>query len=116
MHLAESNSMDKRYKDGEIDIGLKTFAKDVICVIVDEVHMAKADVLRKLLTGPFATIPIRWGLTGTIPKEEWAYTSLVISLGSIVNRLKASELQDQGVLANLRHLICLLHYQMMLLN
>ena len=54
--------MDKRFKDGEIDIGLKTFVKGVVCLIVDEVHMAKADVLRKLLTGPFATIPIRWCL------------------------------------------------------
>jgi len=94
------NSMDKRYKDSEIDVGLKTFTKDVVCLIVDEVHMAKADVLRKLLTGPFATIPIRWGLTGTIPKEDWQYVSLKASLGNVINRLSASELQEQEVLAN----------------
>ena len=29
------NSMDKRYKDGEIDAGLKTFAKGVVCIMVD---------------------------------------------------------------------------------
>ena len=28
--------------------------------IIDEVHMAKADVLKRLLTGPFAKVPIRW--------------------------------------------------------
>jgi superfamily II DNA or RNA helicase len=94
------NSMDKRFKDGEIDISIKTFAKDVVCIMVDEVHMAKADVLRKLLTGPFATIPIRWGLTGTIPKEEWQYASLKVSLGDVINRLSASDLQEQEVLAN----------------
>ena len=94
------NSMDKRFKDGEIDIGLKTFAKGVVCLMVDEVHMAKADVLRKLLTGPFATIPIRWGLTGTIPKEDWQYASLKVSLGNVINRLSASDLQEQEVLAN----------------
>jgi superfamily II DNA or RNA helicase len=94
------NSMDKRFKDGEIDTGLKTFANGVICLMVDEVHMAKADVLRKLLTGPFATIPIRWGLTGTIPKEEWQYASLKVSLGDVINRLSASDLQEQEVLAN----------------
>jgi len=94
------NSMDKRYKDGEIDMGLKTFAKGVVCLMVDEVHMAKADVLRKLLTGPFATIPIRWGLTGTIPKEDWQYASLKVALGNVINRLSASDLQEQEVLAN----------------
>ncbi len=94
------NSMDKRYKDGEIDIGLKTFAKGVICLMVDEVHMAKADVLRKLLTGPFASIPIRWGLTGTIPQEEHQFASLKASLGNVINKLSASELQEQKVLAN----------------
>ena len=94
------NSMDKRYKDGEIDVGLKTFAKGVVCIMVDEVHMAKADVLRKLLTGPFASIPIRWGLTGTIPQEEHQYASLKASLGNVINRLSASDLQEQEVLAN----------------
>ena len=94
------NSMDKRFKDGEIDVGLKTFVKGVVCLIVDEVHMAKADVLRKLLTGPFATIPIRWGLTGTIPQEDWQYASLKVSLGNVINRLSASDLQEQEVLAN----------------
>ena len=39
--------------------------------MVDEVHMAKADVLKTLLTGSFAHAPMRWGLTGTIPKEEY---------------------------------------------
>tara|TARA_B000000565_G_scaffold130877_1_gene98761 strand:- start:17 stop:835 length:819 start_codon:yes stop_codon:yes gene_type:complete len=92
--------MDKRYKDGEIDVGLKTFAKGVVCIMVDEVHMAKADVLRKLLTGPFASIPIRWGLTGTIPQEEHQYASLKASLGNVINRLSASDLQEQEVLAN----------------
>ena len=68
--------------------------------MVDEVHMAKADVLKQLLTGPFAEIPIRWGLTGTIPKEEYEQASLVASLGAVINKLSASELQNKGVLAN----------------
>ena len=94
------NSMDKRYKDGEIDVGLKTFAKGVVRIMVDEVHMAKAHILRKLLTGPFASIPIRWGLTGTIPQEEHQYASLKASLGNVIIRLSASDLQEQEVLAN----------------
>jgi len=68
--------------------------------MVDEVHQAKADVLKKLLTGPFANVPIRWGLTGTIPKEDHERIALEASLGTVVNSLGASELQDKGVLAN----------------
>ena len=47
-----------------------------------------------------AHVPIRWGLTGTIPKEEYERMSLLCSIGSIEGKLSASELQDQGVLAN----------------
>ena len=71
-----------------------------MCVIVDEVHQAKADVLKTLLTGVFAHIPIRWGLTGTIPKEDYEFASLKSSLGDVINRISASELQDQGILSN----------------
>jgi superfamily II DNA or RNA helicase len=76
------------------------FLEDVVCVMVDEVHMAKADALKTLLTGVMAHIPIRWGLTGTIPKEMYEFMSLKCSLGEVIGRLSASELQDQGVLAN----------------
>jgi superfamily II DNA or RNA helicase len=49
----------------------------------------------------FANVPIRWGLTGTIPKEEHEYAGVVSTLGSVINQLSASDLQEQGVLANL---------------
>lgn len=75
------------------------FFDGVVCVIVDEVHMAKADVLKTMLTGVFADIPIRWGLTGTIPKAEMDRVSLLVSLGPVIGKLSASELQDRGVLA-----------------
>ena len=80
-------------------ITFETFIEDVVAVIVDEVHMAKADVLKDLLTNQMAHVPIRWGLTGTIPKEEFAFTALKVSIGDVINRLSASELQDKGVLA-----------------
>jgi superfamily II DNA or RNA helicase len=44
-------------------------------------------------------IPIRWGLTGTIPKEKFESQSLLVSLGPVVGKLSANELQQQGVLA-----------------
>jgi superfamily II DNA or RNA helicase len=68
--------------------------------MVDEVHMAKADALKTLLTGVMSHIPIRWGLTGTVPKEDFEKISLVCSLGPVINQISASDLQERGVLAN----------------
>jgi superfamily II DNA or RNA helicase len=91
------NNMFKKTKAGEADI--MDFIEGVVCVMVDEVHMAKADALKTLLTGAFAKVPIRWGLTGTIPKAKFEAQSLFVSLGPVISKLSASELQDQGVLA-----------------
>jgi len=91
------NNLLKKTKEGEADI--MDFIEGVVCVMVDEVHMAKADALKTLLTGVFAKVPIRWGLTGTIPKAKYEAQSLFVSLGNIIGKLSASELQDQGVLA-----------------
>jgi superfamily II DNA or RNA helicase len=46
-----------------------------------------------------ARVPIRWGLTGTIPKEKFESQALLVGLGPVVSKLSASELQDRGVLA-----------------
>ena len=94
------NSIKKRYREGDSELSLQDFAEDVVCVMVDEVHQAKADVLKEMLTKEFAHIPLRWGLTGTIPKEDHSKTSLQACLGEVVNKLAASELQDMGVLSN----------------
>jgi superfamily II DNA or RNA helicase len=42
---------------------------------------------------------MRWGLTGTIPKEEFEKASLIAGLGQVISSLSASELQERGVLA-----------------
>ena len=93
------NILLKNTKSGEAEVTIQDFLEDVVCIIVDEVHMAKADALKTLLTGVMSHIPIRWGLTGTIPKEDFEFQSLHVSLGPVVGRLKAHELQAQGVLA-----------------
>jgi len=93
------NVLLKKTKNAEAPISIGEFLEDVVCIMVDEVHMAKADVLKQLLTSVMAHIPIRWGLTGTIPKENFEWKSLHVSLGDVTARIKASELQDQGVLA-----------------
>jgi superfamily II DNA or RNA helicase len=71
----------------------------VAAVIVDEVHMAKADVLKALLTQNLSNAPIRWGLTGTVPKEKFEYEQIFASIGPVVGGIAAHELQDRGVLS-----------------
>jgi superfamily II DNA or RNA helicase len=93
------NNMMKLTAKGEAEITIHEFIQDVVCVIVDEVHMAKADALKTLLTGAMSQIPLRWGLTGTVPKELFESQALLVSLGPVVSRLSASTLQDAGVLA-----------------
>ena len=93
------NILLKNTKNSVGDVTIGEFLEGVVCVIVDEVHMAKADALKTLLTGVMARIPLRWGLTGTIPKEPFEFQALKCSLGPVINQLSASELQDRGVLA-----------------
>ena len=93
--------LEKKSKNYEADFPIDEFLDGVVCVMVDEVHKAKADVLRNLLGGAFANVPIRWGLTGTIPKEDHEAVGVFCSLGPVVGNLSSKELQDMGVLADL---------------
>mgnify|MGYP003334993375 CR=1 FL=1 len=93
------NVLLKNTQNGTAECSIGEFIENVALVMVDEVHMAKADALKTLLTGVFSKVPIRWGLTGTIPKEEYAAVAIFCSLGSVVGKLSASELQDAGHLA-----------------
>ena len=93
------NVLMKNTKNSVAEITIQDFIEDVVCVMVDEVHMAKADALKTLLTSIMSRIPIRWGLTGTVPKEPYEFQALKCSLGPVINQLSASELQDRGVLA-----------------
>ena len=96
------NILDKNSKnwDEAACARLEMLLDNVQCVMVDEVHMAKADVLKNLLTKNLANAPIRWGLTGTIPKAEHEFQSIRASLGEVVNRIAAHTLQEAGVLSN----------------
>ena len=95
------NVLDKKTKDGEAKVTLTDFLQGVKTVIIDEVHQAKAEVLKKLLTQHLNHAPIRWGLTGTIPKDEHEAVGCVCSLGPVIGNLSSKELQEKGVLANL---------------
>lgn len=93
--------MEKKSKTFDAEFSIDDFLKDVVCIMVDEVHKAKADVLRNLLSGAFRNVPIRWGLTGTVPKDEYEAVGCICSIGPVVGNLSSKELQDKGVLAEL---------------
>ena len=95
------NILDKKSKNQEHEIvTLAEFLDGVTTVIVDEVHMAKAAVLKNLLTQNLCNAPIRWGLTGTIPKEDFENQAIFASIGPVINKVAAHELQEAGVLSN----------------
>lgn len=92
------NVLDKKDAEDEA-LSLAEFIDGVVCVIIDEVHQAKAEVLKKLLSMNFANAPIRWGLTGTVPKEQIEFQSILATIGPVVNRISAHTLQEAGVLS-----------------
>ena len=94
------NVLDKKSYDDDT-LSLAEFCEGVCAVIIDEVHQAKADVLTKLLTQNFKNCAIRWGLTGTIPKEKWEFQSILASIGPVINQVSAYDLQQKDVLAQL---------------
>ena len=92
------NVLEKKSKD-EHSTEFKEAMQGINTIIIDEVHMAKADVLKRLLTGPFAHCGIRWGLTGTVPKADYEFMGIKCSIGDVINKIPAKELQEKGVLA-----------------
>ena len=93
------NILDKKFKDGGAVLSLAEFLEGVSTIIIDEVHQAKAEVLKNLLTRNLRNAPIRWGLTGTIPKEKFEFESIHASIGPVIGQISAKELQDKGVLS-----------------
>jgi superfamily II DNA or RNA helicase len=100
------NILDKKHKDGSAVLSLAEFLDGVSAVIVDEVHQAKAEVLKNLLTRNLRNAPIRWGLTGTIPKEKFEFESIHASLGPVIGSISAKSLQDKGVLSECHVNVC----------
>jgi len=93
------NILDKKSHNDDSVLTLAEFLDNVKTIIIDEVHQAKAEVLKKLLTVNFAHAPIRWGLTGTVPKDDLQFESIRCSLGDVINRVSAHDLQQRGVLS-----------------
>lgn len=94
------NVLEKKSYDADV-LTLSEFCKGIVAIIIDEVHQAKADVLMRLATQNFCNCGIRWGLTGTIPKEPWEFQSILASIGPVINQVSAYDLQQKDVLAKL---------------
>ena len=94
------NVLDKKGKYDDA-LTLAEFLEGVNAVIIDEVHQAKADVLKKLLTINLKNAPIRWGLTGTVPKQAWEFQGILAGIGPVINQVTAHDLQEKDVLAKL---------------
>ena len=75
--------------------------KNYQCVIVDECHMAKGPILQELLLKFGKNIPIRFGVTGTMPKEDIDCMTVNMALGYELIEIPASDLIDKGFLSDL---------------
>ena len=91
---------EKNDKLNITDVDVEEFTRDVVCVMCDEAHTIKGPELKQFLgMGAMADIPLRWGMTGTIPKDEIEELQIRCNIGEVVHKVKASELQDLGVLS-----------------
>ena len=79
------------------------------CVIVDEVHQAKSKVLNELLNVHGFDIPYRFGLTGTIPKDNADQMTILSALGNIKYQIPAHELIDGDFISSVNVNLIALH-------
>ena len=101
------NSLERRTKESKKRNVEKPLTKEelekltngVISLIFDEVHQAKSYHIGKIISETFKNVPIRWGLTGTIPKEKSDFFCLLTSLGDKAVEVKSHELQEKGFMA-----------------
>lgn len=93
----------KKTKKNDIKLDQKDiheFLDGVSCVIVDEAHTAKGEALKAVLGGVMGHIPLRWGMTGTVPKDDISAMQLKVNVGDVIIKVTASELQEKGILSD----------------
>lgn len=96
------NSLWKKTKAGEVALteeDVHDFIDGVVCVMVDEAHTSAADALQAVLGQVMGKIPLRWGLTGTIPKDPVLAAKIKCNVGDIIYTITAKELQDKNILS-----------------
>lgn len=75
--------------------------KNVVCLIFDECHQATGNHIKGVMETTFKSVPIRWGLTGTVPKAKADAYCLLTAIGpTLSDKIEAKELQDKGFLSH----------------
>ncbi|AUS02589.1 P-loop containing nucleoside triphosphate hydrolase [Vibrio phage 2.275.O._10N.286.54.E11] len=93
----------KKKARGEVEMDTQDifeFLDGVACVIVDECHTAKGEALKQALGEVMGNIKLRWGLTGTMPKDEILAKQINLNVGPVLGKVQAKDLQDKGYLSS----------------
>jgi len=71
------------------------------CVFVDETHRASAAQIKNIISQPFMkSVKIKFGMTGTLPKEKTIeYYCINSLLGAKIQEIKPKELMDAGYIS-----------------
>ena len=72
----------------------------VIGFIFDEVHCSKANEVKTILSEIFPAVQIRYGMTGTVPKDLGDKYCVFAGIGPVVGKMSAHDLQERGFLAD----------------
>ena len=82
------------------------------CVCVDETHRATAAQIKTIISQPFMkTVKIKFGVTGTLPKEHTIpYYCLHALLGAKIQTVSPKELMDAGYISKINIKQVHLHY------
>ena len=56
-------------------------------LVVSNCHTAKGEALKAVLGQVMCHIPLRWGLTGTIPKDEVQAMQMRCNIGDVITKL-----------------------------
>lgn len=100
--------VDKKYKEFDRDIVISTWQslknrKEMVstfdCVMVDETHSCKADVLHAILQNSHNS-KWRFGFTGTIPKCRLDELMVKSYLGPVLKTFSAKDLADDGYISH----------------
>jgi superfamily II DNA or RNA helicase len=87
------------------------FFKQFTVVANDEAHRAKAAQIQTIMKRTFGYADYRIGMSGTYPIDKSSELMAILSVtGPIVTKVKAKELQDKGLIANLKIKSLLLQY------
>lgn len=94
-------SLDKliKAKDEESVLTLDRIRQDLSAIIVDEAHNARGASLTKLLGVVFADVPLRWGLTGTMPTDKHEAFGILATIGPVKYKLPAKDLMEKKILS-----------------